>query len=233
MEEESVDSNRFDALSRSLGTRQNRRGVVQALGAAALGAAGVIGFGRPAGAKASKVGICHLTGNGGYQYISVAQSAVPAHLAHGDAVSDLTDVDNCGACGNACTAPDNATPFCGDTGCGYTCDEGFEDDGSGGCAEIPNPAVTIHFDPSSDPAFCLVGVDLVDFGSNTTYPVSVEISYASDLTTDETYGSTLTTDDDGFASGYPIGSYRAGGVGINFVRVTANGITTDWYDIEC
>ena len=32
----------------------------------------------------NKVEICHLTGNGKYVTISVAESAVPAHMAHGD-----------------------------------------------------------------------------------------------------------------------------------------------------
>lgn len=35
-----------------------------------------------------KVTICHRTGNGGSHPITVSINAVPAHLAHGDAIGD-------------------------------------------------------------------------------------------------------------------------------------------------
>lgn len=38
----------------------------------------------PAYAKADKVDICHVEGNGSYHLINVSTNAVPAHLAHGD-----------------------------------------------------------------------------------------------------------------------------------------------------
>lgn len=98
---------------------------------------------------------------------------------------------------------------------------------------VLNPAIYVSFDPTGDPRFCLPQVDLVDFAANTEYVVTSEISYFSDLTSDETYVGPQTTDGAGFWSGYPIGSYLEREAGVNWFRVTANGITTDWYDIEC
>lgn len=126
-EEATLDSNRFDDLTRSMAGGTNRRSVLKAFGGLALGAAGLVGL-RSSGdaAKKDKVNICHRTGNGSYNYISVAAPSVDAHIAHGDQVSNLDDVDNCGACGNVCTAPENATAVCGDDGCGFACNDGFE-----------------------------------------------------------------------------------------------------------
>ena len=41
-------------------------------------------FGSPQG----KQDICHLTGNGSYHVINVSMNAVPAHLRHGDVLTD-------------------------------------------------------------------------------------------------------------------------------------------------
>jgi hypothetical protein len=38
-----------------------------------------------------------------------------------------TDVANCGACGNECPTPPNASPTCADGTCGYVCDAGWAD----------------------------------------------------------------------------------------------------------
>ena len=37
-------------------------------------------------AKNAKVNVCHVTGNGTYRLINISEKAVPAHLAHGDAL---------------------------------------------------------------------------------------------------------------------------------------------------
>jgi len=139
-EEKTMDSDRFDALTRSLGQRRDRRSVVRSFGAAAIGAVGLIGLKGVASAEpGAKVGICHRTGSESnpYEYITVSVNAVPAHEAHGDTVTDLTDVGNCGACGNICTAPENATAYCGEIGCGFTCNGGYELDETGtGCVAV-------------------------------------------------------------------------------------------------
>lgn len=35
-----------------------------------------------------KTTVCHLTGNGGYQAITISNNALPAHYRHGDVLPD-------------------------------------------------------------------------------------------------------------------------------------------------
>jgi hypothetical protein len=253
-----MDGKGFDELTRRLAMQRSRRSVLRGIvgGSAALVAtrAGA-GLAAPEG----KAEICHLGDDGLFHLISVAQSALPAHEAHGDGY--LGSDGHCSACGDSCSGYETCgggvaagqcgcTPtftsescdgdICGEfeDGCGsYVtcgCDEGYVC-GENGCEPVivRNPAIYISFDPTGDSRFCLPQVDLVDFAPNTEYPLTVEISYFSDLTTNETYSAPRTTDNDGNWSGYPIGSYREAAAGINWIRAISNGITTDWYDIEC
>jgi hypothetical protein len=41
-----------------------------------------------AGGGNQKVAVCHVTGNGSFHQISVSVHAVPAHLQHGDVLTD-------------------------------------------------------------------------------------------------------------------------------------------------
>jgi hypothetical protein len=50
------------------------------------------------GARQTKVAICHVKGNGTGKVISVAEPAVPAHLAHGDCLAVDADVADDGSC---------------------------------------------------------------------------------------------------------------------------------------
>lgn len=131
----------FDALTRSLASGQSRRGVLKGLTGMAVGgllaAVGVV----EAEAKPT-VGICHRTGDGRYKYMTVNQNAVPAHEAHGDVVTGLSDVANCGACGNACGAPANASATCGENGCGFVCNEGYRATATGDACEPNGPCPT-------------------------------------------------------------------------------------------
>lgn len=102
-----MDPNRFDAITRTLGTERSRRGVLKTLGAAALGALGVVGLSRADAAPSGKVLVCHHTGSASNPYvlISVSANAAPSFAARGDTVNpDLTsDPNNCGGCGIICT----------------------------------------------------------------------------------------------------------------------------------
>ena len=51
-------------------------------------------------ARIGKTTICHRTGNGRFRQISVAPPAVPAHMAHGDAMPGTNGLgDNCAPTG--------------------------------------------------------------------------------------------------------------------------------------
>ena len=54
--------------------------------ALAFGAATIVGMmiGAPGLSAAEKVSVCHREGNGGSHVITIGESAVKAHLAHGD-----------------------------------------------------------------------------------------------------------------------------------------------------
>jgi hypothetical protein len=185
--ETTMDSNRFDDLTRTLGTRRDRRGAVKFFGAAALGAVGVIGLrGSGGAAPGNKVSICHLTDDGTYNYISVSSNAIPAHAAHGDVIAPdfATDVANCGGCVIVCSAPEHATAFCGEAGCGFTCDPGYEPDGNGGCeltvigcasAVLSGPGGSIFCVDDGIHVYVNGALELQHTGTAICYHVPVEI----------------------------------------------------------
>jgi hypothetical protein len=125
-----MDSSRFDAISRAMASGNSRRSILRGMIGASI--AIVAGKHVASAAPAAKVNICHSTGSATNPWvqISVAEAAVGGHLGHGDGY--LNSTDHCGACGNACSAPENATAYCGEAGCDYTCNDGYEA-GDGGC----------------------------------------------------------------------------------------------------
>ena len=48
----------------------------------------VLATGAIAGGNNVKMTVCHVTGNGSSHPLSLSENAVPAHLAHGDTLTD-------------------------------------------------------------------------------------------------------------------------------------------------
>ncbi len=65
-------------------------------------------------ARVARTTICHLTGNGGFRLISVAPPALPAHMAHGDAMPGTNGLDdNCASTGPGATPTATQIPGSG------------------------------------------------------------------------------------------------------------------------
>jgi hypothetical protein len=110
-----MDGASFDRMARELAAGRTRRNVIKGLGAAALGALGLAGAGRRAGAdeckgtgKACSKGSQCCSGNcaPAPDKGSVAGSGSICCAAGqgncGGACADLTTITNCGACGTVC-----------------------------------------------------------------------------------------------------------------------------------
>ena len=95
-----MDDRQFDTLARRIGTA-DRRGFLKALlGLGGVAVTGMLGVEAVSAEPQELVQICHATGNGEFQLITVAENAVATHLAHGDAY--LGTDNHCTACGDAC-----------------------------------------------------------------------------------------------------------------------------------
>jgi hypothetical protein len=134
--DKTMDGRDFDDMTRRLAIGRSRRSVLKGLigGAAALAS---VRAGTALAGPKDKVAICHLTGNGQAHLITVSQSAIPAHLAHGD---DYLGTDaHCSACGDACAS--NAACIAGecvaDDDNGGDCEAGFGLDANGDCMLCP------------------------------------------------------------------------------------------------
>jgi hypothetical protein len=108
-----MDGSRFDDLTRTLATGGNRRsllrrGVLGGMALLGLGKSGVL-------AAPGKTTICHQTDTG-YNLITVADSALPAHYGHGDvAYMDCCTDSECAA--DAYCNAGTCTPLCVNEDC--------------------------------------------------------------------------------------------------------------------
>jgi hypothetical protein len=145
-----MDGNSFDELTRATQLGATRRGV---LGTVVGGIAAAFGGAVARAAPADKVGICHRSGRGGYQFIRVSRNALRAHAAHGDIVDvDLrNDPNNCSACGNVCGGDGCNMPVCQDGVCATV----------PGTCEPPNACTTSFCDP--DLGYV---IELIDCGNS-------------------------------------------------------------------
>ena len=78
-------------------------------------------------------GQCALVCNAGF-------ADCDGNVATGCETNTASDVLNCGACGNACPIPANATATCANGQCGFTCNTGFVLDTDGTC-DVPPGSV--------------------------------------------------------------------------------------------
>jgi hypothetical protein len=131
-----MDGNRFDALTRALGSGRSRRGVLKGLGAAALGAAGLSRFGAAKAANLGNSPCAHFCVTNYPPGPARGACIAAAAAAQGNSVCstgagavycpNLTnDPNNCGACGNVCTTGyRSAAAACVNGTCSFTCDKG-------------------------------------------------------------------------------------------------------------
>ena len=114
-----MDGNRFDSLTRALGSGRSRRGMLKGLGAAALGAVGL-----------SRIGAAGAAGGGNSDCAHFCAAAFPPGAARGQCVSDAAHgTGACAQCGGdinrfcdgACVDLASNPANCGE--CGKTCDD--------------------------------------------------------------------------------------------------------------
>jgi hypothetical protein len=112
-----MDGDRFDSLTRALGSGRSRRSLLRGLGAAALGAAGLARAGRADAANLGNSPCAHFCQTvfppGPNRGACVSQAAHgtgpcaacganPGNYCGGACTDTQTDIANCGGCGNAC-----------------------------------------------------------------------------------------------------------------------------------
>jgi hypothetical protein len=128
-----MDGRGFDDVTRRLASGVSRRQMLRGL---AGGAFGMLALGKTVkvAAGAEKVTICHKPGTPAERTLSVASSAVAAHLAHGDVEGPCAAPDPCADV--VCSEVANGTSQCVEGQCQLTCNDGYEPDGTGGCAAV-------------------------------------------------------------------------------------------------
>jgi hypothetical protein len=139
----------FDDLSKAVASGATRRSLLRRLIGAAAGAVALTG--RDASVQhGGQVGICHKSWawSSDWRYITVDvgdERRIEAHLEHGDTVDPdfSSDPNHCGECGNLCAAPENGTAWCAGGGCDFSCNDGYQWDGSA-CVPV-GPTLSLEF----------------------------------------------------------------------------------------
>lgn len=80
-------------------------------------------------------------------FLPVPTIPAGAYYCGGAFVLPRSDVNNCGACGNVCSAGDHGTPFCESGACGVRCAAGYMLAANGVCGSVSSPGVTLRFVP--------------------------------------------------------------------------------------
>ena len=114
---------RFDELTISLAGSASRRGVLRGLAAGAamvlVGTAATAakpGNGKGKANGRNKVGVCHQTEDGAYQYKRLPAPAARAHARHGDPVDDACNTVSVDEAGDCITTPRNENLPCDELG---------------------------------------------------------------------------------------------------------------------
>lgn len=149
-----MDGRGFDDVTRRLASGVSRRQMLRGL---AGGAFGMIVLGKAArvAAEADKVTICHKPGTPAERTLSVASSAVAAHIAHGDVEGPCASPDPCA--GVVCSAVENGTNQCIEGECQLTCSDGYQPDGTGGCSPADPCSGVICSEVENGTSQCLDG----------------------------------------------------------------------------
>jgi len=132
-----MDGDRFDSLTRALGSGRSRRGMLKTLGAAALGAAGVsrlgaavakngsfdnsacVNFCNAAFRKGSARSACQHAGAHGTGPCAACEASI-VNYCSGTCTNVSTDATNCGACGHVCPSDACNAAICDAGVCGTT-----------------------------------------------------------------------------------------------------------------
>lgn len=143
-----MDGNRFDRITRELGTGRSRRSVLKGLAVAAAAGVGLRGRGRVLAGQ-EKQELCHVTGdpNTPYVVISVAEPAWQTHLDHGDTPFLNCCVDADCDDGSVCNGQERCVNGACQPGTPLVCDDGNpctenSCDPVGGCQHAPVAAGT-------------------------------------------------------------------------------------------
>src|SRR5262249_49338832 len=81
--------------------------------------------------------VCSFTCNSGFTKCGNVCCSPGTICCNGTCTNVLSDVRNCGLCGNVCPSPTNSTPTCVGGTCAFVCNSGFSKCGNACCPSGP------------------------------------------------------------------------------------------------